>query len=80
MNSIRGRNVALAYNVTGLNEGAIKSTSLSQTTNDYRMRNSINNHNTALSFKPMLPERVGIVRGVVGFNKNCEAGAFLFTL
>lgn len=25
----------------------------------------------------MLPERVGIVRGVVGLNKNCEAGDFI---
>lgn len=30
-----------------------------------------------VSFNAMLPERVGIERGVVGFNKNCEAGDFI---
>ena len=44
----------------GLNEGAIKSTSLFPTTNDCKMNKTINNHYTALSFKPMLCERVGI--------------------
>lgn len=68
----------LTANGSGLNEGAIKSTSLAQTTNDCKMNKTLIYHYTALSFKPMLPERVGIVRGAVGFNKNCEAGAFEF--
>jgi len=46
--------LAVAANGSGLNEGAIKSTSLSPATNDCKMNETNINHYTALSFKPML--------------------------